>query len=328
MNDLPGMRDEDIDRLLSGKVPEGDGIDDLAAFVRGVQATYVAPPGGDAARSHIAAAAAAAREVAASGAAVAGPGVPVQVPTLPTRWRRRTAFGVSVATMTLSISAAAIAATGGLAAKGDLPGPVQRVVSHAASGVGISWPSGASGSGSSGSGSGSNLGGPSSGSRSGGSGPSHQVQAGPSPTPSGTSGRRGHDDFSQSGGVGVLPTPSHDRQGGRGRDDASSGVGGSTTTMPAGHGRCVTYAEQIAGTIGLSDAQRSTFVSLVDHDPSAVTDPVIAGGKPDAACQSSINTAKASAAASSGGSDDHSVFGPGRSPSPSTEHIGHGGSEN
>jgi hypothetical protein len=72
---LKDLRDEDIDRLLSGKAAGSEGAGDLAAFVQGVQATYVAPPAEGAARRHIAAAAVAARQ-AATGADLANPPTP------------------------------------------------------------------------------------------------------------------------------------------------------------------------------------------------------------------------------------------------------------
>lgn len=293
---LEGLGDEDIDRLLSGKA-SGGGAGDLAAFVQAVQTAYVAPPPEAAARRQIAAAAAAARRAAATGAPVAGPSI--RAPSsLFSRWRRRTVFGVSVATMTLSLAAAAIAttaATGGLAAKGDLPGPIQRAVSQAASGVGISLPSGDSGSGSSGSA--SSRGGPPAGSGS----PKAKASATASPKASSTPGR---------GSDGGSPL----RRGDRGSHDGSAGTPGGPTATSASHGNCVAYAEQISGSLHLDDSGRSTFVSLVDHDQTAVTARVAGGAKPDTACQSSIESARASAGARTGtpgGVDDHPGAGSG-----------------
>jgi hypothetical protein len=305
---LEGLRDEDIDRLLSGKGPGADGAEDLAAFVQGVQATYVAPPAEAAARRQIAAAAAAARQAAATGAHLPEPSADPPIPFI-SRWRRRTVFGVSVATLTLSLSAAAIAttATGGLAAQGDLPGPIQRVVAQAASGVGITLPSGDSASGSSGSG--GSSGGPpaaSAGSKS---------KTTVSPSASSTQGRGSHDGSLLPGGIRATATPqTGDGRGGRGGDDGSADGSGGATATSASHGNCVAYAEQLAGTLDLGDSGRSTFVSLVDDDRTAVTVRVSGGARPDAACQSSIDRARASVAAgggSPGGGDQHPGSGPG-----------------
>jgi hypothetical protein len=353
MKDLSGLRDEDIDRLLSGKTPDADGFDDLAAFVRGVQPTYVAPPAQEAAARHIAAAAATVREQAAfreaadpgapatvvlaplGAAPVAGPPAPARGPSLISRWRRRTAFGVSVATMTLSIGAAAIAATatGGLAAQGDLPKPIQRVVAQAASGVGITLPredrpappQSPAPAGSQGLPAGS-------------AGSSRKAQTGAGPASTATPNLGEHDDASVA--PGALPSTApqgDDRQGRRARGDGSTGIQGGAPAL-AGHGDCVAFAEQVAGTLGLDEQQRPTFLSLVDHDESAVTAPVAAGAKPDAACESSITAAKAKATAGSangGGPDDHPATGHGNaspapkpsiSPTPTPPPSGHGGS--
>jgi hypothetical protein len=225
---------------------------------------------------------------------------------------------MSLATLTLSIGAAAIAATGGLAAKGDLPRPIQHVVSEAVSGVGITLPSGHSGPGPAGSGS---RGGPPPGEA------ASKAHSSPSPTPgvSATPGRNRHDGSSLPGGVGPSATPHNDdRRDGRGGDDGSGGTPDGATTAPATHSNCVAYAEQIAGSLDLGDSRRSAFVSLVERDQSAVTVRVAAGAKPDAACQSSIDTARASAAAGPGDggrAEDHS------SPSPSPSHTDHSGHE-
>jgi hypothetical protein len=223
---------------------------------------------------------------------------------------------MSVATLTLSLSAAAIAttATGGLAAQGDLPGPIQRVVAQAASGVGITLPSGDSSAGSSGSV--NSKGGPPAAS----AGSKSKTTA--TPSASSASARGSHDGSPLPGGIGPRATPkTGDGRGGRGTDDGSA-ESPSGATASATHDNCIAYAEQIAGTLGLGDSGRSTFVSLVDHDQAAVTVRVTEGASPDAACQSSIDRARASVAGggSPGGGDDHPTPGPGHgkdaSPSP------------
>ncbi len=315
MKDLPGLRDEDIDRLLSGKRPNADGFDDLAAFVQGVEAAYVAPPSPDATRRHVMAAAAAARE-AAGGATAPAVAPRASAAPLVSRWRRRTVFGVSVATVTMSLTGIAItaaAATGGLAARGDLPAPIQRVVAQAASGVGITLPASDKPSGPSGPGTGTPRGLPAT---SGASGSTHV--ASPAAAPTATNGRGRHDDSTESPAGAVAPTSSsaaggdHHRGGGDGSQE-----GGSAATV-ATHGNCVLYAETTAAGLGFNDAQRSRFVSLVAQDETAVTVRVAAGTKPDAACQRSIDTATAAVSNTGpvpGGGDDRS--GSGHSPTPS-----------
>jgi hypothetical protein len=239
---------------------------------------------------------------------------------------------MSVATITLSLSAAAIAttATGGLAAQGDLPRPIQRVLSQAASGVGISLPSGDTGPRPSGPG--NSKGGPPAAS----AGSKGKTSAAVTPSVSSAQGRGSHDGSPLPGGLRPGATPqTGDGRGGRGTDDGSA-ESPSGATASATHDNCVAFAEQIGGTLGLGDSGRSTFVSLVDHDQTAVTVRVAEGAKPDPACQSSIDRARASVAAaggSPGGGDDHPAPGSGHgkdaspAPTPSSTPGSDGGSD-
>jgi hypothetical protein len=71
-----------------------------------------------------------------------------------------------------------------------------------------------------------------------------------------------------------------------------------TVTPPVNHGNCVSFAAHIASSLGFSDDARDQFISAVARDDTAVSAKVPDGGKPDAACQSAIDKAKASVTAS------------------------------
>jgi len=313
MKDLPDLGDGDIDRLLAGKRTEG--AEDLATFVSGVRETFIAPPSPEAARAHIAAAAAAAASAAGEVGPAARKATPSPAPAR-SRWRRRTVFGMSVATMTLSLSGLALAATatGGLvAAHGDLPGPIQRVVAQAASGVGITIPRGEPSTS------------PAGGVQTGASlAPSlHGESSEPSPGDEG----KGHDNK-----AGSLPSNAAATATAHAGDGQGEGRGNGSDQGQAisNHGNCVAYAAKIQDTLGLTGDERSGFVAIVAGNPDAVTNPVADGGKPDAACQTAINAAKAAAASGTQGGD-HGGDGHG-SPPPAaplpeptaTVHDGHG----
>lgn len=317
MKDLPELADGDIERLLAGKRAEG--ADDLAAFVSGVRETYVASPSPEAARAHIAAAAAAA-SAAASASEGSGPAAKEAAATPPparSRWRRRTVFGMSVATMTMALSGLALAATatGGLvAAHGDLPGPIQRVVAQAASGVGITIPKGQPSSPAPG------------GVHAGASvGPSTPAEASES-TP-GDQGK-GHDH-----NAGTLPsnasaTATANAQNGQGQNQGDNGF--DHRQAVDNHGNCLAYAARIVDSLGLTGDERAGFLAIVAGNPDAVTSPVAEGGTPDAACQAAITTAKAEAASDAQGGNhggDGHPAPPTASPLPeptATVHAGHG----
>jgi hypothetical protein len=62
-------------------------------------------------------------------------------PTLGQQWRRRAAHVFGLTTVKLALGAGiAVAATSGLAATGNLPDPVQRVVSDSVARIGVHWP--------------------------------------------------------------------------------------------------------------------------------------------------------------------------------------------
>jgi len=151
MRDLHGISDQDIDRLLAGTAPDGGAAIDavLARFIREAGAAFATPLPPETEQGFLAAAIEASRlaidkgEPAAKPASKAhGPGR--QASGLP-KWRRRAVLSSLFASLSAKIAGvaiAAVAATGGLAAAGALPGPAQQAVSNAASTIGIHVPSG------------------------------------------------------------------------------------------------------------------------------------------------------------------------------------------
>jgi hypothetical protein len=149
MDDLRHMSDADLDRLLAGKA--GGGADDaeaLAAFFREVRSRYVTQPSSATREDHLSKIVAAAQLNAEQLQASPEPsptGVPTEDPGRRPRWRRRlvlgSIFGGSItAKIALIGVVAATAATGGLAATGSLPSPLQSAVAGAAGNVGVRIP--------------------------------------------------------------------------------------------------------------------------------------------------------------------------------------------
>ena len=275
MSDPWSLSDQDLDRLLAGKAPNGgDPVDrELAAFVRDVRAAFLAEPAAETERRHLAAALEVSRLTADKG----DPGVrPASKAHRPGRrasglpkWRRRTVLSSLFASLFAKIAAVAIAAaaaTGGLAAAGALPAPAQQAISHAASTVGIHVPS-----------------------------PDHTSPASgpsahsPSPAPTSTVAE---------GKAEPEPKSTEDA------DDADV----SETASDANHGACVSYAASIADSLGMTGSLKGQFISALAKDSSALSAKVSDGGKPDAACQAAIDKAKA-AASSPGKSDDGASHG-------------------
>ena len=137
------MSDADLDRLLAGKAPLG-GVDGtgLADFVRDLKAQYLVEPPPAVREAHIAQMLSAARlhndhrQPLVTPARTAGR-------SARQGWRRYAVLSSLFGSMTAKILAgvvAASAATGGLAAAGALPGPVQNAVASAAGSVGVNLP--------------------------------------------------------------------------------------------------------------------------------------------------------------------------------------------
>lgn len=267
MRDRPSLSDQDLDRLLAGKVPDGaDPLDrELAIFAQDVRAAFVEPPDPAVARQHLAAALAVSR-------LKSGPAEePAQVPAAPwwrrspsgsagqAKWRRRTVFSSMFASLTAKIvglAVAAAAATGGLAAAGSLPGPAQQAVASVASTVGINLPT-----------------------------PHHDDAV------SGTVVEQ--EDHGVTGTVSGTVRGDDDVSGTVSDDHGEHDVSGTATAV--NHGNCVSYAAQIASTLGLKGNQKGVFVSTVAQDSSAVSAKVAKGGTPDAACATALVAAKTAA---------------------------------
>jgi hypothetical protein len=142
MGRIWGLRDEEIDRLLAGQVPAGQELDDLAAFSRTVRESLPRTPSPAVENAHLAVIAEAAR-LASDPALV--PGGQTERPDRERvgRPRRRTMSSVIFGTLAAKIATvtvAAAAATGGLAATGSLPAPAQDAVASAVSHVGVHFP--------------------------------------------------------------------------------------------------------------------------------------------------------------------------------------------
>lgn len=147
MDDTPRPSDADLERLLAGKAPlGGEDAPELRQFFQDVRSRYLKEAPASVQQEHLARIVAAARAqspqakspwqpAAASARAGSGDGRPP--------WRRKivlsSIFG-SITTKILLGVVGAAAATGGLAAAGALPAPVQNAVASAAGGVGVNIP--------------------------------------------------------------------------------------------------------------------------------------------------------------------------------------------
>ncbi|MGH2687804.1 MAG: hypothetical protein ACRDKW_03215 [Actinomycetota bacterium] len=132
--------DEDLDRLLSGLAPAGDGFDELAALVRDVQSACSVTLDGAAEDRHVMPIVAAAQLIEPED--TVAPRSRRRTSGLPA-WRRRTVFGSLFASLTAKIAGVAVASTvaaGGFAATGTLPDPAQTAVANVVEKVGITIP--------------------------------------------------------------------------------------------------------------------------------------------------------------------------------------------
>ena len=274
MRDPRSLSDQDLDRLLAGKAPNGeDPVDrELAAFVRDARTAFLAQPAAETERRHLAAAIEASRLTVDRGDPVVRPaskthGPGRQASGLPKRRRRivLSSLFASLFAKIAGVAIAAAAATGGLAAAGALPAPAQQAISHAASTVGIHVPSPEHSSSASGQ-------------------PVHS----PSPAPTSTM-VEGHHRPTSTVAAGNAAEPS--------------------TDSDANHGACISYAASVADSLGMTGSLKGQFISALAQDSSARSAKVPAGGKPDAACQAAIDKAKAAAARP--GQDDASHGKPG-----------------
>jgi hypothetical protein len=148
MDDTAPISDTDLERLLRGKPPAGgDDAPELRQFFQDLRSKYTAPAPPSVQQAHLAAMmeAAKAHHHHQARQPVTAPWQPPAGPSEDRRprWRRKlvwsSVFGSVTAKVLVGVVAAA-AATGGLAAAGSLPRPVQNAVASAAGGVGVSIP--------------------------------------------------------------------------------------------------------------------------------------------------------------------------------------------
>jgi hypothetical protein len=144
MDGVERMSDADLDRLLAGKAPAGpEDVEDLKSYFRDLKTRYVADPPPAIREAHLTQIMNAARLHTQHMAPAPGPSRDTGRGRRP-QWRRKivfsSLFGSLIGKLVLAGVVAATAATGGLAATGTLPAPVQNAVAGAAGGVGINIP--------------------------------------------------------------------------------------------------------------------------------------------------------------------------------------------
>jgi hypothetical protein len=73
----------------------------------------------------------------------------------------------------------------------------------------------------------------------------------------------------------------------------------TSTATAMNHGNCVSWAAQMASTLGFTGSQHGAFVSTIARDDAALSAPVTAGGQPSSACLVEIAKAEAALRAAS-----------------------------
>jgi hypothetical protein len=144
MDDVEGLSDSALDRLLAGRAPADEDRLGVSRFAQDLRAAFVAAPAPAVAEEHLAAMVADAARLhnnptqpSAAPALLAG--LAALLPTL----RRKVVLSGLFGSLTAKIVAgtvAAAAATGGLAAGNHLPAPAQSVVAEVGSLVGLDFP--------------------------------------------------------------------------------------------------------------------------------------------------------------------------------------------
>jgi hypothetical protein len=271
MRDPRSLSDRDLDRLLAGKAPDGgDPVDrELAAFVREVRTAFLAPPAARTERRHLAAA----LEVARLNADKDNPGVRTAGnahgpdPQASGPPRWRRRTVLSSLFASLFAKIAGVAIAAAAATGGlAAAGALPAPAQHVVSQAA------------------STVG----------------IHV-PSPEhASSTSEEPGH-----------SPSPAPTSTVAEGKDEptstpASGNAAGSSTDSDANHGACVSYAASVADSLGMTGSLKGQFMSALAKDSSARSAKVPAGGKPDAACQAAILTAKAAAMTPGHGEDGSS----------------------
>jgi hypothetical protein len=73
----------------------------------------------------------------------------------------------------------------------------------------------------------------------------------------------------------------------------------TATVTDMNHGNCVSWAAQMASSLGFTGSQHGAFVSTIARDRAALSAPVTAGGQPSSACLVEIAKAEAALRAAS-----------------------------
>ena len=134
MRALRGSTPQDIERLLSGRVPAaGPELDDLTSFLSSLGEAFPEPRVEAVEAKHLTAMMEAAKETAAS--------EPATLPTTETPRSRTSRYISSMKRKVAAASVAGLTAFSGMAVAGVLPPSVQRGVADAAGHVGIDLPS-------------------------------------------------------------------------------------------------------------------------------------------------------------------------------------------
>lgn len=150
MSSLYKTRDRELERILSGKMPAGEGHDDLCLLVKELQGAFPEKPvPAEVESAHLAAMIESALLRPSEEAPVMDPSSDAsravrRTTGLPKK-RRKLVFAGLFASLAVKIAAVAVggfAVFGGVAAAGALPDQVQSAVAHAAAFVGIDIPGG------------------------------------------------------------------------------------------------------------------------------------------------------------------------------------------
>ncbi|MGH2689755.1 MAG: hypothetical protein ACRDKW_13265, partial [Actinomycetota bacterium] len=144
MDDVEGLSDSTLDRLLAGRAPADEDRLGLSRFAQDLRAAYVEAPAPAVAEEHIAAMVADAARLHSTPMQPSAPpallaGLAALLPTLRRKVVLSGFFG-SITAKVVAGTVAAAAATGGLAAGNHLPAPAQTVVAEVGSLVGLDFP--------------------------------------------------------------------------------------------------------------------------------------------------------------------------------------------
>lgn len=133
MEQIERLRDDEIDRLVDGRIPGGAALDDLAAFASAMRDELITAPDAAIECSHLAKISETLRDEG-TGLVPASVGSPK---------RRSAMLSTIVGSLAAKVAAAAVAvlaAGSGLAATGNLPAAAQEAVASAADRIGLSLP--------------------------------------------------------------------------------------------------------------------------------------------------------------------------------------------